>query len=134
MVKTKGASYKSVQVNGMKLLEIRTNNKDSGGSFGSVQYLTIRNGYFYSVNFTFVGKLDDSKVNTAWNTLSSFNVKTNSEKSVWDVNSILIMVVLTAAIIAGIVLMVVIIYTLIRDIKKNRNDANTNGDYIERRK
>ena len=134
LVKTKGASYKSVQVNGMKLLEIRTNNKDSGGSFGSVQYLTIRNGNFYSVNFTFVGQLNDANVNTAWNTLSSFNVETNSEKSVWDVNSILVMVVLSAAIIAGIVLMIVIIYTLIKDIKKNRNDANTSGDYIERRK
>lgn len=134
LVKTKGASYKSVQVNGMKLLEIRTDNKDSGGSFGSVQYLTVRNENFYSVNFTFAGQLNDANVNTAWNTLSSFNIESNIKSSVWDVNSVLIMVVLSAAILAGVVLTVVIIYSLIRDIKKNRNDANTSGDYIERRK
>ena len=61
-------------------------------------------------------------------------VESNIKSSVWDVNSVLIMVVLSAAILAGVVLTVVIIYSLIRDIKKNRNDANTSGDYIERRK
>ena len=134
LVSTTGASYKSVSANGMKLIEVRSNGKDSGGDFCSVQYITICNNNFYSLNFTFTGNIDDQKVNVAWDTLATFNIKTDLGNGAWDVGSVLIVVLLSLAILGAVVISIVIIYTIIRDIKKRNTDPNETVDFIERRK
>lgn len=134
LVTTKGASYKTVSANGMRLIEVRFNSKDSGGEFCSVQYVTVCNGNFYSLNFTFGGALNNQKTDLAWNTLSSFKIKTDIDGSVWDTGSIFIIVLLSIAIAGAIVLSVIIIISIIKDIQKRRADPVETDDFIERRR
>lgn len=134
LVKVEGASYKTVSVNGMALIEIRANGKDSGGDFCSVQYLTVRNGQFYSVTATFEGSIDDAKVDIAWKTVSSLEIENANSETVWDAETILIMILLGAVILAGAVAVVIILYSFIKDIKNRRSDAAESSDYIERRR
>lgn len=134
LVTAKGASYKTVSANGMKLIEVRLNGKDSGGSFCSVQYITVCNSNFYSLNFTFSGVINDQKVSLAWDTLSTFEIETDINKSTWDIGSVLVVILLGLAIIATAAFAVIIVYTIIRDVKKRRTDPTENSDFIERRK
>lgn len=134
LVQSKGSAYKTVSANGMKLIEIRSNTKDSGGDFCSVQYVTVCNKGFYSLNFTFAGNLNDQKVQTAWDTLTTFEIETDINDGVWDVDTILIIVLLGAGVLAAVVLAVVIVVSIIKDIKKHRADATENSEYIERRR
>ena len=129
-----GASYKSDSANGMVLLEIRLNGMDSGGKFCSIQYITVCNGNFYSLNFTFAGSVNEQRVELAWNTLSTFRIKSDLNKSAWDAGSIFIIVLLSLAIIGAAVLAVVIVFSIVKDIKKRRADPDENGDFIERRR
>ena len=134
LVTAKGASYKTVSANGMKLIETRLNGKDSGGDFCSVQYVTVCNNNFYCLNFTFSGKVNEQKISLAWNTLSSFEIETGALGSAWDFGSVLIVIVLSLAIVGAVALAVIIIYTTIKDIKKRRTDPDETYDFIERRK
>lgn len=134
LITTKGASYKAVSANGMKLIEVRSNGKDSGGDFCSVQYITICNSNFYSLNFTFAGKVDNQKVELAWNTLATWQIKTDINSGAWDVSSIFIVILIGLAILAAAVVAGIIIYSIVKDLKKSRTDPNETGEYIERRK
>ena len=99
-----------------------------------MQYVTVCNGNFYSLNFTFAENIDDGKVQTAWETLSTLKIKTNVGGAVWDVGSVLIMVLLGLVVVAAVVIAIIIVYSIIRDIKKRRTDLNENSDFIERRR
>ena len=134
LVTTKGASYKTASANGMKLIEVRLSAKDSGGDFCSVQYVTVCNGNFYSLNFTFGGALNNQKADLAWNTLSSFKIKNAHQNSGWDTGSIFIIILLSVAIAGAIVLSVIIIISIIKDIQKRRTDPVETDDFIERRR
>ena len=134
LITTNDASFKIVSANGMKFVEIRTNAKDSGGDFCSVQYITVRNGKFYSLNFTFSGSINDQNVQSAWDALITLKIKSSLDKSVWDAGSITILVLLFAVIIIGIIVAGIIVYSIITDIKKRRLDINEDSDYISRRK
>ena len=133
LIKTKGASYKTVSANGMKLIEIRLNTKDSGGNFCSIQYITICNQSFYSLNFTFSGTVDDAKVQTAWDTLRSFEIESNIDSSVWDAGTIILLVFLGIVVVAALVVAVIVIYSIIRDVKKRRANKTESNGYIRRR-
>jgi len=134
LVTVKGASYKTVSANdGMKLIEIRSSTKDSGGVFCSVQYITVCNKNFYSLTFTFSGNIDNAKVETAWNTLSTFKIETDIESSAWDFGSVFIMILLGIVVVAAAVVAVIIVFSIIKDIKKRRADATASNDYIRRR-
>lgn len=134
LITTTGTSFKIVSANGMKLVEARTNAKDSGGDYCAVQYITVRNGKFYSLNFTFSGNITDQKVQSAWSTLVSFKIASGNKNSVWDAGSVAIMVLLGAVVIAAIIVAGITVYSIVTDIKKRRTDINEIPDYIERRK
>lgn len=134
LVTVKGASYKIVSANGMKLIEIRSTTKDSGGEFCSVQYITVCNNNFYSLNFTFSGAISDDKVSTAWNTLETFKIKDTLASSAWDFGSVLIMVLIFLAIIGTLIFAVIIVISIVKDIKKRKTDPDESFDFIERRK
>ena len=134
LITAEKASYKSVSANGMKLVEVRSNAKDSGGTFGSVQYVTVCNGSFYCINFTFAEKLNDQKVQLAWDTLITLKIGTEAEQNAWDFNSILSMIIMVIATIIAVVIAILIIISIIKDIKKRRTDTYEYPDYIERRK
>lgn len=133
LVTVSGASYKTVSVNSMDLLEIRSSGNDSGGNFCSIQYVTIRNGAFYSVNFAFSGELDNSKVQKAWDTICTLNIKDNLTKNAWNVSSIFEMILIWALIIVAIVAAIVVIISFIRDAQNRRSDTIQDVEYIERR-
>ena len=133
IVTGKGASYKTVSVGTLRLLEIRTEGKDSGGAFSSIQYVTIRNGAFYSVNVAFSGKLEESKVQTAWNLICTLQIKNKASATAWDVSSVFEMVLIWVLILLALVAIVIVILSFIRDIRARRADRNSAPDYIERR-
>lgn len=134
LVVTKNAQRKVVEANGMKLVEVRFNSKDSGGDFCSVQYFTIKNQKYYSLNFNFSGKLSSQKVQSAWDTLVTMHIGTKNEKTVWDVSSVLMVIFLSVGIVVGVGIAVIIIISIVKDIKKRRDSLNENTDYIARRK
>lgn len=134
LITVSGATYKTVLVNSMKLIEVRSNAKDSGGDFSSVQYITIRNGQFYSVNIAFSGKLNDAKVQSAWDIICGMKIKDKISKSPWDFSSVFEMVLLCALIIVAIVAIVIIILSFVKDIRSRRADTADEVEYIERRK
>ncbi len=134
LVTVSGATYKTVLVNSMKLIEVRSNGKDSGGDFSSVQYITIRNGAFYSVNIAFSGKLSDEKVQSAWDIICGMKIKDNISKSAWDFSSIFEMILLCALIIVALVAIVLIVLSFVKDIRSRRADTADEVEYIERRK
>lgn len=133
LVTVSGASYKTVSVNSMELLEIRSSGNDSGGNFCSVQYVTIRNGAFYSINFAFSGELDNSKVQNAWDTICTLNIKDTLTQNAWNISSIFEMILIWALIILAVVAVVVVIISFIRDAQNRRSDTIQDVEYIERR-
>lgn len=133
LVTLSGATYKTVLVNSMKLIEIRSNGKDSGGDFSSVQYITIRNGAFYSVNIAFSGKLDDTKVQSAWDIICGLKIKDNISKSPWTFSAVFEMVLICVLIIAAIVAAVLVILSFVKDIRSKRANTADEVEYIERR-
>lgn len=134
LVTVKGASYKTVSANGMTLIEIRLNGEDSGGKFCSIQYLTVCNGKFYSLNFSFSGAVNNQKAALAWDTLATFKIKNKVGKGVWDAGSIFIIILLSLAIIGAVIMAIILVYSIVRDIKKRRTDPNENDNFIERRR
>lgn len=133
IVTGKGASYKTVSVGTLRLLEIRTEGKDSGGAFSSMQYVTIRNGAFYSVNVAFSGELDDSKVQTAWDLICTLQIKSRASTSAWSFSSIFEMILIWVLILLALVAIVIVILSFIKDIRSRRADRTSAPDYIERR-
>ncbi len=133
IVTAKGAEYKTVSVGSLRWIEIRTGGTDSGGDFSSVQYVTIRNGAFYSVNVAFSGKLDDAKVQTAWDLICSTSIKSKKPATAWDVSSIFEMILIWALILLAIVAIIIVILSFVKDIRFRRTDHAEEVEYIERR-
>ncbi|MBQ5764602.1 MAG: hypothetical protein IIW03_00490 [Clostridia bacterium] len=134
LVQVKGARHKMATVNGIKLIEVSATDKDSGGEFCSIQYLTVRNGILYTVGYTFNGAVNDSKVNTAWGSVQSLNIKDVTTSSAFDLGTILLMFLLSAVVIAGVVVVGLIGYTFVRDIKNKKLAPNEETMYIRRKK
>ncbi len=133
LVRVKGASYKTVIVNGMQLLEIRSSGKDSGGSFCSVQYVTIRNGSFYSVNHAFAGPLNQEKVQQAWDSIVSLQIKDTVTAPAWDMASIFETILISALILLALFAIGVVLYSFVQDWRHRRSASADEVAYIERR-
>ena len=134
LVQVKDASYKMAEVNGIKLIEVRSTDKDSGGEFCSIQYLTVRNGVLYTVGYTFNGAVNDAKVNTAWGSVQTLNIKDTTSSSAFDLGTIMLIFLLSAVIIAGAVVVGLIVYTLVRDFKNKKANPGDETIYIRRKK
>lgn len=130
----KKISNKIVSANGMKLVEVRSESTDSGGNFCSVQYFTVRSGKFYSLTSTFTGKINNQKVQSAWDTLVTLHIGNQNESGNWNLEKIFITLLLCVGIIVSVILAILIIISIIKDIKKRRADINESSDYITRRK
>lgn len=133
IVTVKGAVYKTVSVGSLRWIEIRTGGKDSGGDFSSVQYVTIRNGAFYSVNVAFSGKLNDAKVETAWELICSTAIKSKAPATAWDISSVFEMVLIWALILLAVVAIIIVIVSFVKDIRYRHTDRTEEVEYIERR-
>ncbi len=133
LIKIEKATYKTATSNEMKFIEIRFTDKDSGGRFSSIQYMTVRNGRIYTLVFNFEGKLTDSQVDLAWETLKTLEIEDVITKSPWDFETILFMVLLCAAIIVAVIVLGILIFTIIRDFKNKKSDFEDTPEYIRRR-
>ena len=132
-MQVKDATYKMAEVNGIKLIEVRSTDKDSGGEFCSIQYLTVRNGVLYTIGYTFNGAVNDAKVNTAWESIKTLTIKDTTTSSAFDLGTILLMFLLSAVVIAGVVVVGLIVYTFVRDIKNKKLAPNDETIYIRRK-
>ncbi|MBQ4153581.1 MAG: hypothetical protein IJE01_00075 [Clostridia bacterium] len=129
-----GSSYKTVAVNGMKMFEVRKEDKDSGGDFYSVQYITVRNSKIYSLNMSFAGKESTEKVQTAWQTVQTLKIDDNSTSAKWGFSSVFEMVIIWVMIIAAIIATYVIVVSFVKDYKKHKADLESGNDTIHRKK
>lgn len=130
-------NYKFVAANSMKLIEIRTSSKDSGGDFSSVQYLTIRNGRFYSLIFSFSEPvLSEQSVSSAWGVLAGYRIESKLKTgSFWDFSSILIMILVCILVLAALIVIGLIIFSFISDFRNRKKQVEDGSDIsIKRRK
>ena len=134
IITLKGATYKISKVNGMRVFEVRKTDTDSGGNFFSVQYVTIRNGKIYSLNFAFSGNESEANRDFAWETVKGLKITNKSSSSPWDVASVFEMVLIWVIIIAAAVTVVVIFISFIGDYKKRKAEAEAGTEIIFRRK
>lgn len=134
LVTVKGAAYKNVSVNGLNLIEIAFSGEDSGGKFSSVQYLTVRNKRFYSLNIAFGGELDSKNADFAWETVKGLNIENQYAESPINVQTILMIILIGALLLCAVVFGVIIIMSFVKDIKKKQNENKYGNEYIERRK
>ncbi len=126
--------YNIATVNSMSMIEFSKSDYDSGGDYSTVQYITVRNGKFYSLTVSNPGKLTDQKKSDAWTLVCSLKIDDNTKSGAWSFSGIVCMIFLWALIIAAGIAVVVIIYTFINDIIKSRRGDNSDKDYIQRRK
>lgn len=133
LVKNEKATYKTATSNGMKFIEIRFTDKDSGGKFSSIQYMTVRNGKIYTLAFNFEGELTDSQVNLAWETLKTLEIEDVITASPWDFETILLMVLLSAAIIVAVIALGFLVFTIVKDFKNKNSEYEDAPEYIRRR-
>ena len=134
LIKDESLAHKTVTINGMKMFEIQKNDKDSGGDFCSAQYVTIRNGNFYSVTVMYPGKMDDEKASAARKILLGLNIKNKTGSSGIDFSSIIEIVLIWVLIVVAVVAIGIIIFSFYKDIKKKNADDMENKSVIKRRK
>lgn len=133
IITIKGSEYKSLTVNGMRLLEVLKSDNDSGGDFFSVQYVTIRNGKIYSIDFAFPGSENEENLLKASETIKTLEISDKSTSSKWDVPSVLEMVFIWIIITAAAGTVIFIIFSFVKDYKKHNAD-NADTETIFRRK
>ncbi len=132
-----GKNYTSTStatVNGMKLISVNKNDKDSGGEYCTVQYFTVRNGRIYSFALSFPGSLDDAKTDLAWNLICTAEIEDNISPSALSIESIILIIFIWLLIAVGIVSVIIILASFIKDGIRKRNSKGYGADYIERRK
>lgn len=128
------AAYKTATVNGMRFFEVSATDTDSGGNFYSVQYITIRNGKIYSLNFAFPGTESKENKAAAWETVTTLKIEDKARSSPWDMASVFELVLIWAIIIVAVAGAVVIIISFVRDIKARKNESQSGTETIMRRK
>ena len=105
-----------VEKNGQKFLRIDVKTNDSGGEYILTQYITVANKTRYILSFYTNPSADIDYIDKTFDSYSASEIFNNSEEK----TDIVIYVVI-AAFILLLSLCVFICYTIIRDIRKDKN-------------
>lgn len=131
-VKVKSASDLTlVSVNGIKMYEVVSLNKDSGGKFASIQYITVRGGKLYTISFfETADKITEKFRNFALNTISTVSIGGGRQASFPGAENITEMIIVGALLLLAAAVMVTLIISLARDFLR----YDENRHFIVRRR
>lgn len=130
------SGYSRATVNGIKYIQVITSGEDSGGGFSAVQYITIRNGLFFSMVYNYSeSTLQKSSLDASFQSMTKFNIENFKAASVWSLQDIftLIMVIVFMIIVAAVI--IIILYSFVKDIIAKRRESQGGGEVkVKRRK
>lgn len=127
----------NVLINGNKFLQTINKDKDSGGNFVAVTYITIKNGILYTINFNYSGTefenlnqyLDDS-----FNLCENLKIKANNPVHIWSANDIITFILIIVFILAILAIIIVLITSFIKDIRRKKKEDELGEIKLRRRK
>ena len=127
----------NVLINGNKFLQTINKDKDSGGNFVAVTYITIKNGILYTINFNYSGTefenlnqyLDDS-----FNLCENLKIKANNPVHIWSANDIISFILIIVFILAILAIIIVLITSFIKDIRRKKKEDELGEIKLRRRK
>lgn len=132
----KNSLYYKVSVNGTKYMQIISKNTDSGGAFCSVNYLTVKNGTFYSLLFNYSeSSLSKENLDNSFNAINALLIKADSPSGNWSFTDILLFIGAMILLFLLIAVIITIIWFFIVDIIKKRKERAGGGVIkVKRRK
>ena len=129
------APYAKVQTNGTVYLQTVSSNSDSGGSFSSVTYVTVKNGMLYTIVFSYSNTSDiQSVLDKSYGNMINFTIKDQNATSVWSFENVLSVVLIGFGAIAVTVFIVIIVISFIKDIRRKAKEDASGEFKIKRRK
>ena len=105
-----------ITVGDMKLYEVASTNKDSGGSFCTVQYITVRGGKLYTIGF-FEGSsaMSEEFKGFASDTIGTLSIGKNGGAGFSGTENIAEMIIVGLLIVLAAVVAIMVIVSLVRD-------------------
>ena len=124
---------------GVPYFEVHTKVKNGNESYCTVQFITIKNGKYYSLNYYGSQKsLSDAERTFAISVLNTLKIPESGGLSAVITRGgtmrAVYLVILSVAVLLGVVIAVVLSVSLIRDIKKRRADDASGTFKIKRRR
>lgn len=106
--------------------------------YGAIQYVTIKNGKYYSLNYYgSTPELSKAERTAAENTLKTLKLPEKggilSAAGSAGVKRTVYLIILTLVVLGGMVCIVLYTVSIVKDIRKNKNE-NTEEQFIKRRK
>lgn len=124
-------SYTVCEKNSSKFFKVTIDSEDRGGGFFGSQYITVKNGYMYSLSFTFQNSIASTVSSKTENgVLESFYIDENSGFSWEKFGDIIIAVIITLCIVLFVIVAGYVIYTFINDIR-TKNSSNDVAPYVK---
>ncbi len=111
---------------------------DENISYGTIQFLTVKNGRYYSLNYYGYGAISDTEIKQAEKVLKSLKIP--GEDGILEVagssntKRMVYIVIISLVIIAGTICIVLYAISLVRDIRKNKRQSADVDMVIKRRK
>ncbi len=125
------APYTRIESGGNVYICTQHYQKDAGGEFSSVRYVTVKEGTLYAIDAVFSHKMTDNDLKMCSNLISSVSFENVGNKQnngdsdgVQGVNKIIFIIMLIVAIFAVGALSIYIIVTLVIDIRAKKNTSD----------
>ena len=127
------SSVSLVTIGDMKLYEAASTDKDSGGNFATVQYVTIRGGKLYTIGFfESAASISAEFKDFAQKTINTLSIKGSQSGDFSGTENIAEMIIVGLLILLAAVVLIITVVSLIRDFA--RYDENERPIIIRRRK
>ncbi len=128
-------SWNMVDADGVMYFEIASNAKTQEETC-SIQYITIKNGYVYSlVLYGDKQTFDDTFLNEGLSLVSALTISSQKQKvTASDVDTVVEMVVNFGLIILAAVIAVIIVISFVKDAKTKSDDSDCGDITIQRRR
>lgn len=113
------ANLNLVSTNGMKFYEVISLNSDKGGSYSSVQYITIKGGKLYSISFfENASQVTDDFKNHAFNAIKTVSIGAAQNSALSGAGNIAEMVIVGIMLLLALALAIALLLSLTRDFMK----------------
>lgn len=117
--------YKTITINErFKYFSSEYSDKDKGGDFYGLHFVTVRNGDIYNFSFSSPQKITDNDIEIAEKSFLSLTFKQNEGFKYADFENTLTQILIILGILCFVALMLYIIYLFIVDIKNKRNTSD----------
>ena len=129
------APFETVTAGGKTYLRTQTEEKNDGGSYCSLQYVTISGGKYYCFNYYgSSAKLSAEEEQLALNVLATLKTPSDKLFKSGDTLRIVYITLITAVIITGLAAIILLCRSLARDFAARKAANDENDGHIKRRK